>query len=202
MPQQPCKDLTTENPRSPKNNRTPCDVHVKEFYGSRDIATHGEFIRNAFRALENLDNSQKCRSIGMTKYSIDSMVSNKRLTHSKYILIATHDGNPRGFAIAHIKTANGRAKNIVIDQLCTTGTCRGAGRALIEHMMTVALKHRCPYIELQAVATAVPFYERLGFTRTSKSNMSMKLNVLWYFSCYIRSLLSENDKRNIGMVFL
>jgi GNAT superfamily N-acetyltransferase len=172
---------------------------VKEFHGSRDISTHADFIRNAFRSL---DKPQNCHSIGMTQESIDSMVSNTRLTQSTYVLIATQDGKPRGVATAHIKKANGRAKNIILDQLCTTGTCRGAGRALIEHMMTVALKHRCPYIELQATRTAIPFYEHLGFTPEKNNKHLMKLNVLWYFSCYIRSLLSDKDKRNIGMVFL
>jgi len=173
-------------------------VYVKEFYGSRDIATHAEYISNAFGAL---DKPHNCHTIGMTQESIDIMVSNTHRTKSKYILIATQDGKPRGVAIAHIKNTNGRVKNIFVDHLCSTGTCRGAGRALIEHMMTVALKHRCPHLELQATQDAIPFYERLGFTSENTTN-KMKLNVLWYFSCYIRSLLSENDKRNIGMVFL
>jgi hypothetical protein len=82
----------------------------------------------------------------------------------------------------------------------------------MEHAMTICLRHRVPYLNLNAVPNAVGFYKRLGFDVVRKRFRSeaikkdaglvhMKLNVLWYFSCWIRSNLSENDKKNIRMVF-
>ena len=199
--------------QTPKQ-KTPCTITVKEFYGPRDIEMHKDYIIKSYESMPN-----SCHVLGGPVSMISSWLTTSTMNRSMMVLIATEHTSVRGMAIA---TVGGRGSSIYLNLICTTKTCHGAGRSIIEHLMTVALKQRCPYIELHAVSTAVSFYTRLGFERvptkptkkrsrqsvsfedTNTNNdktLHLRLNVLWYFSCFIRSFLSANDQRNIGLVF-
>ena len=188
----PCKTLTTPS----KSTKKPCDVTIKEFFGSKDLSTHSQYIMQAYTSLP-----KSCQKIGIDP----SLLNTWMKTRYMMVLVANSNTSIQGILFA---TLGDKGSNIHINLLCTKRECHGAGRALMEHIMTVALKNRNPYLELQAVSDAVPFYSRLGFERVtpvkrsrSERTVAMRLNVLWYFSCFIRMYLSPNDKRNIGTVF-
>jgi GNAT superfamily N-acetyltransferase len=184
--------------------KSPCTITVKEFYGPRDIEMHQKYIIESYESMPT-----SCHVLGGPVSMISSWLNTSTKNRHMMVLIATEETSVRGMAIA---TVGGRGSNIYLNLICTTKTCRGAGRTIMEHLMTVALKQRCPYIELHAVSTALSFYTRLGFERVppktkkrprqnNNTTIHLRLNVLWYFSCFIRSFLSANDQRNIGMVF-
>lgn len=198
----PCNSLTTPS----KSNKKPCDVTIKEFFGSKDLSMHSKYIIEAYTSLP-----KSCHTIG-----IDSSLLNIWMkTRHMMVLVANTNATTQGMLFA---TLGEKGATIYVNLLCTKRECHGAGRALMEHIMTVALKNRNPYLELHAVPSAVSFYTRLGFERVTEKgtptpgtkrrrsmnlgeNVEMRLNVLWYFSCFIRMYLSPNDKRNIGTVF-
>lgn len=201
-----CNTLT----KTKSFNRMPrCSVSIKEYHGDSDIRAHLNDLWTAYKAMP-----PSChRLLGTTRPTQNRpppewtrLVVPAPASTRIHVLVATVDGEPKGFAICHIHQTNGRREAHVF-RLCakpSTG-CRGVGSALVEHMMTIALRYRTPYIHLESVENAVGFYKRLGFTQgrnTRGTSVAMKLNILWYFSCWLRSNLSANDQANIRSIFV
>lgn len=199
IPELSCTQVTGSPPRGIK---TECQaVHVKEFYGARDIEANIDYIRRAYASMP-----PTCHSLKRTT-DVDSLLK-PYLKRHVYVLVATELGEVIGFAVGtkSSRTSNGMPPCLFVHQLCTTQTCRGGGRALLEHMMTISLKTRLPYICLESVPSAKGFYERLGFAHwnparpnarlssTNKKSYFMTVNVLWYFTCWVRAHLSNKDR--------
>jgi len=180
-------------------------VSIKEFCGRRDITENIDYILAKYESMP-----RSCHDLG-----IGSSVLLKTILDdpNTYVLISTVNGKALGFCVlVYTPRAATTYQKMHVYILCSAKQYAGIGRHIMEHAMTICLRHRVPYLNLNAVPNAVGFYKRLGFDVVRKRFRSeaikkdaglvhMKLNVLWYFSCWIRSNLSENDKKNIRMVF-
>lgn len=190
-----------------QNTRAPCKrMSVKEYFGWPDIQQNRDAIVQAYKSM-----SRECTDIPVYGTFIENLFNQTTPTNT-YILVVTEirafqnpkPNEPReiavtaGFAMAQ---PDDKKKTIFIDHLCTNNACRGAGRELMNRMAYIALRRRYPYIELYSVPKAVPFYKRLGFEMGSEPNGIMRLNVLWYFMCFILSNLSDNDMRSVKKAF-
>ncbi|MGA1563761.1 MAG: GNAT family N-acetyltransferase [Pontimonas sp.] len=170
---------------------------MKEFYGERDILDHLDYIDDSYASMP-----KDCHALKPFRKDIRHALATTAT--NTFVLVATEKGKPTGIAVATKK--NLPPMCLFVEILCTSRTCTGAGRMLMEHLMTVGLKLRTPYICLEAVKTSVPFYERLGFSHThpakpntvspnkKKKVAFMTVNVLWYFTCWLKVHLSSKDK--------
>lgn len=192
-----CHDLTRTTTGRPGE-----DVSVKEFCGRRDITQNIGFIIKQYESMPT-----SCHNLGIPSDLLRTTILKDPNT---YVLISTVNGKALGFCVlVYTPRTNTTHQSMYVYILCAAKhpNHSGVGRQIMEHAMTICLRHRVPYLDLDAVPTAVGFYKRLGFDESRKrfrndgSSVRMKLNVLWYFSCWIRSNLSENDKKNIRMVF-
>lgn len=210
-----CNTLTTSTPR--ENARDPCkNLSTCEYFGSYDILKHLSEINISYKSMPD-----KCTNlINNGRFFVETLnlkTNTTNLNHS-YIVIVKEKGETVGYAHAkivphdHLKSLktkkevvrdtpqnNKKTKHIYIEHLCTNKTCRGAGRELINRIVFIALRHRCPYITLNSVKEALSFYRHLGFVWDGEAKInfenlkSLKLNVLWYFLCYVKSSMSDND---------
>jgi len=194
--------MTTVAPTE-KNSRVPCKkLSVKEYFGWPDIQKNRDTILDAYKAMPRV-----CTNLMSYGSRLEDHFERVN-PDTSYILLVTENGDIVGFAMA---TLVPKDNSLCIDHLCTNQTCRGAGREIMNRMTYIALQYRYNTIRLIPAKSAIPFYKRLGFVDDPSPGYSkkyvhlapmyMRLDVLLYFLCYVKSRMSPNDMVSLNRFF-
>ena len=153
----------------PKTDEGQHDIKLRReaiAHRQREIAKHQQYLDSIPKAsMARMENSEELYEIFVTNMQGRS-------------LIGVKDGNEMGAAAAIIP----KKDHIYIDYLMTNpktlidGKSKGAGTAAIKAVAKRSMESgKNGVVKLWAVASAVPFYEKVGFTRDHPDRQYMTL---------------------------